>query len=84
MAAAVRETREETGLEVEAFGDQGIIRTTHEGRQVVLHLIWCRPVSSQAAPASPAVTEVRWVSSEELRALPMPPANARILEQILS
>lgn len=83
-AAAVRETREETGLEVEAVGELGVIQTAHDGKRVDLHLIKCRPLAGQAAPVSPAVTEVRWVSPEELQALPMPPANARIIEQILA
>ncbi len=81
--AAVRETREETGLQVEATEDLGCVRTAHAGRVFAMHLIACRVVDGKAAACSPAVDEIAWVTDDELRALPMPPANQHILARIL-
>jgi len=83
-ATAVRETREETGLQVEAVRELGAVDTAHDGKKFDLYLVECRPLAGEAVPASPAVTEVRWVTLEELQALPMPPANARIIERLLA
>jgi mutator protein MutT len=80
--AAVRETREETGLTVEPLADLGQIETCHGGRTVVLHLIHCRRVAGEPQPSDPAVDEVRWVTAAELRALPMPPANADVIARL--
>lgn len=79
---AVREVREETGLEVEPTGSLGQVATAHEGRGLVLHLVLCRPVAGQAGVNDPAVVEVRWVDAVELHTLNMPPANARIIERL--
>lgn len=81
--AAVRETREETGLRVEPVEELGLIESPQAGKIVLLHPVVCR-VASGADPAAvhpcaPAVTEVRWVRPDELLTLPMPPANAEIL-----
>ncbi len=81
-AAAVRETSEETGLQVEPVGPAGSITTYHDGKMVVLHLVRCRVVGGIARPADASVAEVRWVSVDELRALQMPPANAGIIRHI--
>jgi mutator protein MutT len=81
--AAVREALEETGLAVEPIADLGRLETAHAGQTVVLHLIHCRLVAGRESgplrPRDPAVTELRWVGPDELRTLPMPPANAEIL-----
>ena len=81
-AAAVRETSEETGLQVEPVGTAGSITTYHDGKTVVLHLVRCRVVGGTATPADASVAEVRWVSVDELRALQMPPANAEIIRHL--
>ncbi len=83
-AAAAREAWEETGLSVEPVADLGHVETRHDDRIVILHLIRCRAVGGHARPSDPAVDDVRWVSPAELRTLPMPPANARILERLLA
>ena len=46
------------------------------------------PEMPQARPAAhpeeAAVVETRWVGSDELRQLPMPPANVQVIERILA
>jgi len=83
--AAVRETREETGLLVEPVADLGTLETGHAGQKILLHLVECRlspgaPRRSDAGPRAAAVVEMAWVSPDRLRTLPMPPANARIID----
>ncbi|GMU22807.1 MAG: hypothetical protein AMXMBFR13_28910 [Phycisphaerae bacterium] len=80
--AAVRETLEETGLEVGACGFLGELTTQSGDGPVVLHLVLCRTVSGEARPADPAVEAVAWVTTAELAALSMPPANAQIVAWI--
>lgn len=82
QSAAVRETREETGLLVEPLGSLGEVEDAHGGKRVRLHLILCRPLSGEAAARDPAVDEVHWVSLEELEKLPMPPVNAQIIARL--
>lgn len=82
-STAARETREETGLSVTPTADLGRVETCHAGQQVTLHLIRCRPGPAEATPASTAVTDVRWVDLADLLRLPMPPANAEIIERIV-
>jgi mutator protein MutT len=77
--AAVRETWEEAGLEVEAVRELGSIRTKHGGRAFELHLVLCAANGEQELVPSSAVTELRWVSTSQLRGLAMPPANAEII-----
>jgi len=86
--AAVREVLEETGLVVEPVADLGTIETEHSGRTVALHLVYCRIPDARdelppIQPRDPAVTELRWADPNELRTLPMPPANAEILRMLL-
>ncbi|GMV98745.1 MAG: hypothetical protein AMXMBFR83_30930 [Phycisphaerae bacterium] len=81
--AAVRETAEETGLRIEPVEVMGQLWSSAAGGNVTLHLVRCRTVDvEQAVPRDPAVTQVRWVSFEELAELPMPPINAAIIEQL--
>ena len=80
---AVREAAEETGLTVSPIGTLGRIESTHADRQVILHLIICESTGSDAKPSDPAVVEVRWVSSTELKTLAMPPANEVIIERLV-
>jgi len=80
--AAVREVREETGLEVRPIALLGRVHTSHGGQAVVLHLVPCQPVAGEPTVCSEAVSELRWVSLEELRGLPMPPANNEIIRHL--
>lgn len=81
--AAVRETREETGLAVSAIGDLGSVRSRHAGDEFVLHLVACEVMGNEATAPSTAVEEIAWVTADELRALRMPPINSDIVRRIL-
>lgn len=82
--AAVRETREETGVDVEPIADRGTVVTRHGGRTMVLHLIECRVLGGEARPSDPGVADVRWVDPSQLSDLPMPPANRRIIDRMMA
>lgn len=82
-AAAVREAMEEVGVAVEAVETWAPVLTHHGGRDVALHPVLCRLVSGEPSPRAPAVTEVRWVNGDELRALEMPPANVEIVRRLV-
>ncbi len=77
--AAVRECREETGLEVVA--ERRLLERTFEYAHgtVELHFWLCRPASSIVAEDC---NGYRWLSVEELRAEDFPAANAPLLELI--
>ncbi len=79
-AAARREAREETGLEVAIVGLRR--RTVHDyphGR-VELHYYDARPTNPTAEP-DPA-TGFRWVAAADLPALVFPPANAPLVAEL--
>ncbi len=82
--AAVRETREETGLTVRPMRHLDRLTDHQAGGPVHLYPVYCQWVAGVAAPADPAILELRWVLRDELRHLDMPPINARIIEQLTS
>ncbi len=75
--AAVREAREETGLQVEAGELLGVYERVirAEDQRVRYHYVLidflCRPVSGEIMAASDAA-EVRWCTPEELPGLKLP------------
>ncbi len=77
---AVRELREECG--VEAVAVRVLDRIAHEypDRHVRLAPVLCQRISGLAQAL--ASVECRWVTADELRMLAMPPANASILEAL--
>jgi mutator protein MutT len=78
-AAAVRECREESGLQVEAAGE--LLCTTHQYDHGLLeiHFFDCRPLDAAAVPTAP----FRWVDADELASLRFPAANARLTKLLL-
>lgn len=76
--AAVRECLEETGLRVEAT------KTLHVAEDAAamlhLHFIACRLCDEHATPSEP----FRWIALAELAERRFPPANARVVEQLLA
>ncbi|MFI1355187.1 NUDIX hydrolase [Streptomyces sp. NPDC020898] len=81
---AVRETREETGFDVEIVGIVGtytnprhvIAYDDGEVRQEFSICFLARPVAGQLA-VSEESTDVAWFSPEEVDALPMVPSNRK-------
>ncbi|MGW8526963.1 NUDIX domain-containing protein [Nocardiopsis sp. NPDC055824] len=94
--AAVRECREETGLEVEIVGLVGVFSTPDhviaywhgdrldEARQPINICCRGRVVGGDLAPAPDEAIQVRWVAPEELAELPMAPALRQRVEHGLS
>lgn len=76
--AAVRECREETGLDVAvvALYDRVVYRYAHG--DVELHFFACRPLVADQTPAD----RFRWAPAEELSRYEFPPANARLVERL--
>jgi 8-oxo-dGTP diphosphatase len=85
-AAAAREVREETGLEVEvgeAFAQVDRIERSPDGRvqyHYVLTEFPARPRAGELAPGSDALA-ARWVRWSALRELPLTPGLETILNQ---
>jgi 8-oxo-dGTP diphosphatase len=80
QAAALRELREECG--VEAFVERVLPELRHDygDRVVELTPVLCRWASGEARPLGSAAC--RWVSLHELRGLQMPAMNAAILAEL--
>jgi len=74
--AAVRETREETGLAVRAGPLLCAVCHAYADRRVALHAYLCPPVGS------PEVARGTWIAPAELRDRPIPEANRPILDAI--
>ena len=68
--AAVRETREETGIEVEVVSFLGEVRGPISGRAHNVYL--CRQISGKLNTDSPEVEDVRWVPFTELYSYRIP------------
>ena len=79
-ACAVRETREETGLEVCVLEAWPIITHEYPDRTVVLHPFLCRAESADARPIESK--RVVWVTPEELQSYSFPEANAPLLVRL--
>jgi 8-oxo-dGTP diphosphatase len=77
--AAVRECREETGLEVAVDAAYPPVKHTYDHGALELHFFACRVSGKRAEPRPP----FHWVEREALARLEFPPANQPILAQIL-
>ncbi len=79
-ACAVRETREETGLEVAVLEAWPEIAYAYPDRTVTLYPFLCRAQSADAQPKESKC--VRWVMPAELDSFPFPAANAPLLARL--
>lgn len=77
--AAVRECREETGLEVEVGGAYPDVMHTYDHGTVHLHFLACRPKDPQQVPAE----RFRWVARGDLASFRFPPANAALVASLV-
>jgi 8-oxo-dGTP diphosphatase len=77
--ALVRELEEELGvkLDPEALVPACFASAPLGERHMILLLYLCRDWSGEPAPLDAAA--LRWVSTAEMRALPMPPADAPLI-----
>jgi A/G-specific adenine glycosylase len=78
-AAARRELREETGLQVGALRSRGVVRHAYSHFTVELHVFEGR---SDGGVAVPGRAGRRWVRPAELQRLPIPKATEKIVERL--
>lgn len=79
--AARRECAEELGVSVRAGGEILVHEHEYESKRVRLHCVECE-ISEGEVPRAIAATELAWVSLEELRGMPIPPANDALIERL--
>ncbi len=82
--AAVRECREETGIEVHA---ERLLQETdfdYSHGRLNIHFILCRPLDPSFSRALPLQGSFHWVPRTELSTLKFPPANEELLKILLS
>ena len=78
--AACRECLEETGLEVRVSGQYLTVDYSYPHGPVRLHFFACSPTAQRR----PLPERFRWVATSQLHEYRFPPANAALLEQLLS
>ena len=75
-AAAVRECREETGLQVRVAGEFPRHHHAYDHGALELRFFRCEPQPDAHVPRGP----FRWVRCQELGRYPFPPANQHVIE----
>jgi len=80
IQAALRELREECGIEAEARKVMPAFECEYEDRRVSITPVVCEWKSGEARPI--ASDECRWATLAELRRLDMPAVNAEILREL--
>jgi 8-oxo-dGTP diphosphatase len=78
-AAAVRECREETGIEVLVLSEFPSHTHDYTHDRVELHFYLCRPLENMSPHAS-----FRWVNRSELSQLEFPEGNRAVLQLLLA
>ena len=80
--AAVRETREETGLEVRVLGPAGSVEHAYSHFRITLHAFHAEPARAGRKDELDALAAAdrRWVSRARLSDYAFPAANRRILD----
>lgn len=79
-AAALRECREEAGLDVVVTGTYPTVEHLYDHGRLRLSFFACRPVDFKQQPKPP----FRWVAAARLADYKFPPANATLLEYLKS
>lgn len=82
QAAAARECQEELGIVVEVGDVLPVVDHDYGAVRVRLHLVRCRWVAGQPRCREATSADPRWVDLDELARLPMPAANAVVIEQL--
>jgi mutator protein MutT len=77
-AAAVRECREELGLDVAVLGPLHEVEWSYPGARVRVSFLLCEPLAG-ARPRAAEGQELRWADADELQRLEFLPANAGVL-----
>ena len=81
-SALVRELKEELGIDVEPGALRGLTIVSHayEDFHLLMSLYLCR--EWRGAPQGREGQECLWVAPEEMRALPMPPADRPLIDKL--
>ncbi len=80
-ACIKRELREELGIEVEVREIREAVFKRYKAFNILLLAYLC--TITEGTPSAIRCQEVRWVGKEELKGLPMPPADEEIRSVIL-
>ncbi len=78
--AVAREFREETGLDVRVVGSYGTLEHGYSHFTITLTAFMLKHATRNTKQATAPALPTRWVTLCELRRLPMPRANQRVLE----
>ena len=78
-AAAVRECREELGLDVAVLEPLQSVEWSYPGARVRVDFLLCAPVGDPSALRAAEGQEARWADADELSRLKFLPANAGVL-----
>ncbi|HVF84770.1 MAG TPA: (deoxy)nucleoside triphosphate pyrophosphohydrolase [Abditibacteriaceae bacterium] len=78
--AAIREAREELGVEIEIIGERQSITHEYEDRKVTLHPFDAQIVKGEAEAL--ASSQLRWMFPIEMKAEGFPSANALLIGQL--
>lgn len=81
-SCAVRETWEETGLDVAVLAPWPVITHAYPDRTVALHPFLCRAKTADAKPIESR--RVAWVTPAGLLKYAFPDANAPLIERLLA
>ena len=77
---AVREAREELGVEIEIIGEHQTIAHGYEDREVTLHPFDAKIIAGEAQAL--ASSKLRWMLPIEMKAADFPSANALLIGQL--
>jgi 8-oxo-dGTP diphosphatase len=81
-ACLARELDEELGVRIRVGQRLTIVPWAYPDRRVLLHFFRCRILPGRIEPREGQ--PYRWVTPRELRALPMPPADADVVARLTS
>ena len=79
--AAIREAREELGIEIEIVGERQIIHFEYSNRAITLFPFDAKIVSANE-PQTLASSQLRWMFPDEMQADEFPAANATLITQL--
>lgn len=77
---AIREAREELGIEIEIVGERVSIDFAYSNRAITLFPFDAKIVSGE--PQSLASSELRWITPREMKPEEFPVANAALIEEL--